>query len=181
MQNVLDYFQMSEELGRRACRELDEFLHLPTVADIKSIVKLHKLQHNFDGMSGSLDCTHTNWKNCLKAWHGSFKGKENNPSIVLEALCDYHPCFWHASYGYAGTLHDHNILNLSPFRYNLTNGKFKNIKKESNVIPFVVAKDNFHSLYILIDGVGSLLSSTCSSLVQSKSKSIIDLSESNFY
>ena len=64
----LDYFQMSEEFGRSACREfyatikqcyMDEFLCLPTAADIKSIVKLHKSQHNFDGMFGPLDCTHT--------------------------------------------------------------------------------------------------------------------------
>ena len=64
----LDYFQLSEEFGRRACREfdaaikqcyMDEFLHLPSAADITSIVKLHKSQCNFDGMFGSLDCTHT--------------------------------------------------------------------------------------------------------------------------
>ena len=87
---------MPEEFGRRACREfdeaikqcyMDEFLRLPTAADIKSIVKLDKSQHNFDEMFGSLDCTHTYWKNCPKAWHGSFKGKENNLFLVLEAIC----------------------------------------------------------------------------------------------
>ena len=67
----LDYFQMSEEFGRRAWREfdavikqcyVDESLHLPTATDIKSSVKLHKSQHNFDRMFGSLDWTHTYWK-----------------------------------------------------------------------------------------------------------------------
>ena len=76
-----------KEFGQRACREfdagikqccMDEFLCLPTAADIKLIVKLHKSQHNFDGMFGSLVCTHTYWRNCLDAWNGSFKGKENN-------------------------------------------------------------------------------------------------------
>ena len=76
----LDYFQMSEVFGRRACREfdaaikqcyMDGFLCHPTVADIKSIVKLLKSQCNFD-----VDCTHTYWKNCSKAWHGAFKGKK---------------------------------------------------------------------------------------------------------
>ena len=49
-------------------------------------------------------------------------------------------------------MNDHNILNLSLFRYNLTNGKFKNIEKESSVVPFVIGNDNFHLLYILVDG-----------------------------
>ncbi|KAL7461506.1 hypothetical protein ACHAXS_001925, partial [Conticribra weissflogii] len=67
-------------------------------------------------MLGSLDCTHTIWKNCPKAWAGSYKGKENSPSIVLEGISDYHMFFWHASYGYAGTLNDKTIFDLSPFQ-----------------------------------------------------------------
>ena len=93
---------MSEEFGRRACRKfdaaikqcyMDEFLHLTTYADIRRIVEPHKSQHNFDGMFGSLDCTHTYLKNCPKAGHGLFKGEENILSIVLEAICDYHIFF----------------------------------------------------------------------------------------
>ena len=73
---TLAYGNMSEEFGRRACKEfdaaikqcyMDEFLHIPTAADIKSVVKLHKSQHNFEGIFGSLNCTHTYWKNCPKA------------------------------------------------------------------------------------------------------------------
>ena len=71
----LDYFQISEEFGRRACKEfdaaikqcyMDEFLCLSTAADIKSIIKLHKSHWNFDRMFGSINCSH-NWKNCQKA------------------------------------------------------------------------------------------------------------------
>ena len=47
-------------------------------------------------------------------------------------------------------MNDYNILNLSPFRY-VTNGKFKNI-------PFVIANDYFHSLYIIVDGIHPNLS-----------------------
>ncbi|KAL7473996.1 hypothetical protein ACHAW6_000425 [Cyclotella cf. meneghiniana] len=32
-------------------------------------------------------------KNCPKAWAGSYQGKENNPSIVLEGISDYHMFF----------------------------------------------------------------------------------------
>jgi hypothetical protein len=38
-----------------------------------------------EGFVGSLDCTHTYWKNCPKAWQSSYVGKEKQPSIVLEA------------------------------------------------------------------------------------------------
>ena len=51
------------------------------------------MQHNFDRMFGSINCTHTYWGNWPKAWHGSFKGEENNPSIVLETICDNNTFF----------------------------------------------------------------------------------------
>ncbi len=49
-----------------------------------------------------------------KAWAQSYKGKENTPSIVLEGISDYHMIFWHASYGYASTLNENTIYDLSP-------------------------------------------------------------------
>jgi hypothetical protein len=94
----IDYFQMSRAFARVCCIEFDkairtlymkEWLRLPTKADLKSILQLHKQQHGVDGMVGSLDCSHTYWKNCPKAWQGSYKGKERMPSIVLEAISDY--------------------------------------------------------------------------------------------
>jgi hypothetical protein len=62
-------------------------------------------------MMSSLDCMHTQWKNCHKAWQASFKsGKESGgPSFVLEAMSDYHLWFWHASFGYAGSLNNLNV------------------------------------------------------------------------
>jgi hypothetical protein len=51
-----------------------EYLQLPDENDLKSITKLHKSVHEFDGMIGSLDCMHAVWKNCPIAWQGSFKG-----------------------------------------------------------------------------------------------------------
>ena len=75
-------------------------------------------------MFESLDCMHTYWKNCPKGWQGQYKGKEEMASIVLEGITDYNSWFWHVSYGYAGSLNDLNILNLSPFLESLTNGTF---------------------------------------------------------
>jgi hypothetical protein len=103
-----DYLQMSVSAARECVRQFHsmfkklyevEYLRLPTKTDIKSIVKLHKYSHQIDGMFGSLDCMHTYWKNCPKAWQGQFKGKEEMASIVLEGIYDYHTWFWHASYG----------------------------------------------------------------------------------
>ena len=157
-----DYFQMSPGFARSCCREFDkavmdvyqkEYLRLPTPADLKAITKLHKTVHKVDGMFGSLDCSHTTWKNCPKAWQGSFRGKEKKSTIVLEAICDYHLWFWHCSYGYAGTLNDKTILNLSPFLESFVNGKFSKLETEAGVVPFNVQDEEFKKLFVLVDGI----------------------------
>jgi hypothetical protein len=126
-----DTFQMSKTLARKCCIVFDEtmirlysteYLRLPTKKDLIAINKLHKAFHGFDGMFGSLDGMHTYWKNCPVAWQGAYKGKEKKPSIVLEAICDYHLWFWHGAYGYAGTLNDRTIWSMSPFFGQLMDG-----------------------------------------------------------
>ena len=95
-----DYFQMSKGLAAKCCDEFaaimkqlydEEYLRIPNTADLNMIITLHKERHCVNGMFGSLDCMHTGWKNCPKAWQASFKtGKETGgPTVVLEALCDY--------------------------------------------------------------------------------------------
>ena len=63
-----DYFQMSATFADSCCKHFDkviielymkDFLRLPTSADLKNIVKLHKHVHRVDGLFGSLDCSHT--------------------------------------------------------------------------------------------------------------------------
>jgi len=142
----IDYFQMSSPYARECCKQFDkvikslyqqEFLRLPTVEDFKAITKLHKDIHHVDGLIGSLDCTHTYWKNCPKAWQQSFKGKEKQPSIVLEAVSDYHLFFWHASYGYPGAFNDLNILSMSPLLQKMLDGSLadaENIRKQQYAI-----------------------------------------------
>ena len=89
----------------------DEYLRLPTAADLKSVTTLHKAVHGVPGMIGSLDCMQTKWKNCPIEWQGCFKGQSKGMStIVLEAGCDFHLWFWHVSYGYPGSLNDGNVL-----------------------------------------------------------------------
>jgi len=155
-----DYFQMSQTLARECCVNFDikirqiyetEYLRCPSAEDLKRINTLHKSVHNFDGMFGSLDCMHTYWKNCPIAWQGSFKGKEKKPSIVLEAIADYHLWFWHAAYGYAGSMNDISILAMSPFLESLVNGSFEEMEK--SVVPYKIAGEEFYNMYVLVDGI----------------------------
>jgi Plant transposon protein len=155
-----DYFSMSKTMARACCVQFDvaiiqiyenEYLRAPTKADIKSICSLHKKVHTFDGMFGSLDCSHIYWKNCPVGWHGAFKGKEKKPTIILEAISDYHLFIWHASFGYAGTLNDKSVLNMSPFLTQLTDGQFEEVEKE--VVPFKIGDEEFNQIYILVDGI----------------------------
>jgi hypothetical protein len=105
----IDYFQMSPQYASSCCKHFykavklvyqNEFLRHHTKDDMKKIIRLHKVVHGVDGLMGSLDCTHTFWKNCPKAWQGLYKGKEKKPSIVMEGACDYHLIMWQVSYGY---------------------------------------------------------------------------------
>jgi Plant transposon protein len=155
-----DYFQMSETLAREACLQFDiaikqiyegEYLRLPDENDLKSITKLHKVVHGIDGMFGSLDCMHSVWKNCPVAWQGSYKGKEKKCTIVLEAISDYHLWFWHAAFGYAGTLNDVNILNLSPFLSSILDGTFEDL--EMSCTPYEISGQYFNSLFVCVDGI----------------------------
>ena len=95
----MDYFQHSTTFARDCCEQFDlalwkcyanEFLQIPTPYNIKCTAKLHQAVHGVGRMFGSLDCTHTYWKNCAKGWTGSYSGKEHKPSIVLEAIVNHH-------------------------------------------------------------------------------------------
>ena len=155
------YFQISKSLAIDCCREfdkaicflyLDEWLRCPTADDLTNIVNLHHHQHGVPGMLGSLDCSQIFWKNCPKAWHGTYKtGKEKKPSVILEAICDYNCFFWHATFGYAGSLSDNNVLSLSPFLSKLLDGSFSDL--EAHLIPFSIAGEEFDQCYVLTDGV----------------------------
>jgi hypothetical protein len=57
---------------------------------------------------------HWCWKNCPVADHGSYIGKEKEPTVDLEAAASYRLCIWHAFFGLPGTLNDINILDQSP-------------------------------------------------------------------
>ena len=155
-----DYFQMSKALAAEACKHFDniisilylkEYLRQPSSQDLKSINKLHKEVHGIEGMFASLDCMHTYWKNCPKAWAGQFQGKEKKPTIVLEAACDYNTWFWHASYGYSGSMNDIQVFDLSPLLESFVDGSFSNAEKE--VGSFCIGGTYFDLMFLLVDGI----------------------------
>lgn len=157
-----DYFHMSPTFARDCCLEFDrimnnlytkEYLRSPDAADLIAINKLHLEKHGIQGMFGSLDCCHTRWKNCPVAWQGNFKGKEGVPTLVLEASCDYQLWFWHAAFGFAGTLNDTNILKLSPLLNSFTDGSFEGLERQAGVVPFAIHDQEFSKMFVLVDGI----------------------------
>jgi Plant transposon protein len=158
----MDVYQMSPSMAQTCCTTFcrvipqlfgEEYMRLPTAADLRAITALHKEVHGVDGMLGSLDCMHTYWKSCPVAWQQSFKGKESGPTIVLEAMADHCLWFWHTSYGYAGAMNDLNILNQSPLLTRLTDGSFTSVEKEAGVVPYPIGEKTHDKLFILVDGI----------------------------
>ncbi len=64
------------------------------------IISRFLLVYNTTCNSGSIDCMHIPWKNCPTAWAGQFtSGKEDGPSVVLEAVADERTWIWHSFFG----------------------------------------------------------------------------------
>jgi hypothetical protein len=72
---------------------------------------------------------------------------------VLEAIADYNMWFRHASFGYAGSLNDCNILNLSTFLKSLVDGLYNQLKMQSHNVPFVICGDVFNYLCVMVNGI----------------------------
>jgi Plant transposon protein len=158
----MDVYQMSPAMAQTCCTTFcrvipqlfgEDYMSLPTAADLGAITALHKRVHGVNGMLGSLDCMHTYWKSCPVAWQQSFKGKQCGPTIVLEAMSDHCLWFWHTSYGYAGAMNDLNIFNQSPLPTRLTDGTFTSLEKEAGVVPYPIGDKTHDKLFILVDGI----------------------------
>ena len=76
-------------------------------------------------------------------------------TIVLEAASDNNLWFWHAAYGFSGSLNDGNVLSLSPLLDRMTNGTFKEVEQQSGALPFFVegTQQGFNNTYFLVDGI----------------------------
>ena len=158
----IDYFQMSKTQARHCLYKFQEtvtefysaeYLRKPTSVDLQNLLNFHEIKHGKPGLFGSLDCMHVPWKNCPVAWQGSYKGAKKKPTIILEGLSDQHMWFWHTAFGYAGTLNDINILNLSPLVESWIDGTFEDVEKAADNIPFTINGEVFHKAWVLVDGI----------------------------
>ncbi|XP_047949482.1 uncharacterized protein LOC125195367 [Salvia hispanica] len=91
-----EYLHIGESTAReclvffcQGIREIfgDTYLQKPTPQDCQDLMNMHRAQHGFPGMLGSIDCMHWGWKNCPSAWKGLYTTgfKSKHPTIVLEA------------------------------------------------------------------------------------------------
>jgi hypothetical protein len=155
------YYQMGETTAREALKKLawcianscalrGQFFRSMTRTDARNASDLHKRKHGVEGMIGSLDCMHIGWKNCPVAWQGAYtSGKEGHPTLVLEAMADHNLFFWHASFGWAGTLNDLNIWEGSDLYREFLDGTWS----ERVDFPFSINGQDFNKLYVLVDGI----------------------------
>ena len=156
----LDYLQMGESTARACLKNFAKivatdkvlqtiFARKMTRVDARRISAMHEAEHGVPGMIGSLDCTHVFWKNCPVAWQGSQTGKEGKPTITLEACVDYNLWFWHASFGWPGSLNDINIWNRSSLLKRFLDGSFA----EDVDFEFEIGGRSFGRLWLLVDGI----------------------------
>ena len=104
--------------------------------------------HKIPGMMGSLDMTKVHWKKCPSAWKGQFQGREKIASIGLEAVVDTNLWFWHAAFGFPGTLNDINVWERSSLYESMIDGRHEELDFE-----YMVDGEVFDKLLYLVDGI----------------------------
>nr|PNR61608.1 hypothetical protein PHYPA_000031 [Physcomitrium patens] len=120
-----------------------KYLCSPTKEDLKRILT-ENASRGFPGMIGSIDCYNWKWKNCPKAWHGSYRGT----SIVLEAAVSHDLWFWHAFFGMLDSMNDINVLQRSPLLHSIITDKMPSINYVVNESPYSMAYWLAHGIYL---------------------------------
>lgn len=107
-----------------------EYMSDPTEDDLRRIMGINAAR-GFPGCIGSIDCQHSQLKNCSPAWASpltyfslEFKGKDKWPNVVLEAICDGELWIWHAHFGSPGSYNDISVLDTSATMRKIREGRF---------------------------------------------------------
>jgi hypothetical protein len=119
----------------------------PSPAEIRRSVTINA-ERGFPGMFASWDCKHFSWKNCPVALAGQHKGKENDKTLILEAIADPDLYIWYHFFGEAGALNDINILDKSSIIGSILNGTF-----DLKIEPYTINNTTRNLLYFLVDGI----------------------------
>jgi hypothetical protein len=123
-----------------------QYLCSPTAQDTKRLLKVAK-GRGFPGMMGLLDFMHWCWKNCPTAYKGIQRGKEKEPTIILEAVALYELWIWHAFFGLPGALINNiNVLQQSPVFDAIQEGKAPEVN-------FTVNGTQYGMGYYLANGI----------------------------
>ncbi|XP_047973455.1 uncharacterized protein LOC125215918 [Salvia hispanica] len=125
-----------------------EYLRKPNADECQRLIDMHGRVHNFPGMMGSIDCMHSEWRNCPVAWKGQFTSgfKGRHPTMILEAVVDYRMRIWHAYFGVAGSNNDINVLDSS----HLFNDECRG---EGPTVRFMANGTQYNRAYYLADGI----------------------------
>jgi hypothetical protein len=73
-------------------------------------------------------------------------GKEDKPTVCLEAVVDSRLWFWHVFFGLPGSNNDLNILDKSPLLIDIMHGRAPNVE-------FQVNNNTYSMGYYLMDGI----------------------------
>lgn len=102
----------------------------------------------FPGCIGCLDCAGWSWKNCPTALQGIMKGKDGEPNVRMEAICDLDIWVWSFQFGLPGAFNDLNILEVSNHFNRVLAGEFPQVKAS-----YTLSGEVFHWYYYLTDGI----------------------------
>ena len=151
------YYEMSEDMIRVAtelfCQGLiksplgKKILRNMSQYDARKVESAHRHEFKVPGCMRDIDCMHCVWENFLVAWQGQFHGKEEIPTMILEALCDINLYIWHAQFGHVGSLNDINVCNVSNLKKSFLDGIFE------GDFEYEMGGEIFHNLWMLTDGI----------------------------
>jgi hypothetical protein len=96
----------------------DHHLRQPTREDFETQLSINA-EPGFPRMFASLDCMYYEWKNCPVAWQGDYGDRNDDKSIILEAIADQSLHIWHVFFGLPGSNNDINVLDRSPSIHNM--------------------------------------------------------------
>ncbi|KAL7469460.1 hypothetical protein ACHAXS_009708 [Conticribra weissflogii] len=109
---------------------MHEFFSVPNNIDLHKIEKMHHNVHGMNRMLGLLDCSQLKWKNCPKAWAGSYQSMKTLPQLFLREL-----------------------QTIICFLECLLDGSFGERERRSGVVPFKIVDEEFNNKFVLVDGI----------------------------
>lgn len=153
---VEEYVRIGESTALEAMKKFCEsvvsdfgyiYSRRPTTPDLITIEKQFAAV-GFPGCVGCLDCCGWQWRACPKALQGIFIGKDDKPTIRMEAICDLDLWIWHIFFGLPGMMNDINIMWMSPLMNDIMNGTFP-----PHPPSYTINGQSFNWYYFLTDGI----------------------------